>query len=219
MLQYACAPDRAIARSLLVSWQLTDHTALLVVDVQCGFDDPRWGERNNLGAEALIFGLLLQFRSAHRPVVHVWHDSPAPDGAFRLGTPGHLPKAEALPLADEPVYRKRVNSAFIGTSLERDLRAASIDTLVIVGLTTNHCISTTARMAGNLGFATCVVADATAAFERPTVDGRRRAPGEVHEGALSDLSGEFATIVDAGAVAAAIRRAPHSPRGAGVSAP
>ncbi len=172
------------------------RTALLVVDVQAGFADAAWGPRNNPDAEANIAALLAGWRAAGAPVIHVHHDSPAPTGRLRRGTPGHAPKPEAMPLADEPVFRKRVNSAFIGTNLESDLAARGVKALVIVGLTTNHCISTTARMASNLGFETVVVADATAAFARAHVDGRRRSADEVHDAALSDLKDEFARIVE-----------------------
>lgn len=140
----------------------TRPPALLVVDMQLGFDDPRWGERNNPQAEANIAALLNVWRSVGAPVLHVHHDSPGPEGLLRAGTPGNKVKPEARPLAGEPTYRKSVNSAFIGTGLEADLRAADIETLVVIGLTTNHCISTTVRMAANLGFETFVVADATA---------------------------------------------------------
>ncbi len=92
------------------------------------------------------------------------------------------------------MHVKTVNSGFIGTGLEQALREAGSASLVIVGLTTNHCVSTTARMAGNLGFDTYVVEDATAAFEGRALDGRVRPAEEVHSGALSDLSGEFAAI-------------------------
>jgi nicotinamidase-related amidase len=88
-----------------------------------------------------------------------------------------------------------VNSAFIGTNLEADLRTLGIETLVLVGLTTNHCVSTTARMAGNLGFETMVVADATATFDRANLDGTMRRAEDVHQAALSDLRDEFAQIV------------------------
>ena len=102
---------------------------------------------------------------------------------------------EASPAPGEKIYLKDVNSAFIGTTLEHDLRSDNIDTIVVVGLTTNHCVSTTVRMAGNLGFATYVVADATAAFDRLGLDGEIRPAAAVHAAALSDLSDEFATII------------------------
>ena len=170
--------------------------ALLVIDVQMGFDAPAWGPRNNPGAEANIATLIAAWRKAGALVVHVHHISAHPSGHFRWGTPGRTPKPEAQPLPSDRVYAKRVNSAFIGTSLERDLRAIGIGTLAIVGLTTNHCISTTARMAGNLGFETLVVADATAAFDRVGLGGAIRPAEEVHRSALSDLQDEFARIVD-----------------------
>lgn len=182
---------------------LPANAALVLIDVQQGFLDPGWGERNNPEAEANIARLLSAWRETRRPVFHVHHESQSPTGSFRPGTPGHLPKPEAQPLAGEPVYRKRVNSSFIGTKLEEDLRTAGIQTLVIVGLTTNHCVSTTVRMAGNLGFAAFVVSDATATFARPHLDGRPRSAQEVHDAALSDLNEEFAEIVTTEAVLAA----------------
>jgi nicotinamidase-related amidase len=107
-----------------------------------------------------------------------------------------------------------VNSAFIGTSLEADLRAAGIDMVLVVGLTTNHCVSTTVRMAGNLGFKTYVVSDATATFDRPGVDGRNRPAGEVHAAALSDLQEEFAILVQTKDVVGEPTRARVVPHGA-----
>lgn len=174
----------------------THNAALLVVDVQAGFDAPAWGPRNNPRAEANIAALIAAWRARRGLVVHAHHESPGQDGHFRWGTPGRKPKPEARPHAIDWVYAKSVNSAFIGTGLERDLRAIEICTLVIVGFTTNHCISTTARMAGNLGFETFVVSDATAAFDRINLDGRVSPAEEVHQAALSDLRHEFARIVD-----------------------
>jgi len=176
------------------------RAALLVIDVQKGFDDPYWGSRNNPEAEANIQNIIATWREAGRPVFHILHDSTSPDSPLRPGISGNSPKPEAQPREGEAIYRKTVNSAFIGTSLETDLRSAGIDTLVVVGLTTNHCVSTSVRMAGNLGFDTYLVTDATATFDRPGIDGRLRPAAEVHAAALSDLQGEFVTLVDSSAV-------------------
>ena len=172
------------------------HAALLIVDVQEGFSDPSWGPRNNPEAETNIGRLLAAWRKTGRPVIHVRHDSLSLKGKFVPGTPGNAPKAEAVQQEGEPVHHKTVNSGFIGTRLEQDLRAAGIDTLAIVGLTTQHCVSTTTRMAGNLGFQTYIVADATATFDQVGIDGQKRAASDVHFAALSDLNGEFATVID-----------------------
>ena len=184
---------------------LPANAALLVVDVQQGFDDPKWGLRNNLDAELNVARLIAAWRGSARPVLHVLHDSSSPDSPLRPGIAGNAPKPEAEPEEGELVLRKTVNSAFIGTSLEADLRRAGIDTLVVVGLTTNHCISTSVRMAGNLDFVTYLVSDATATFDRVGLDGRTRPAEEVHASALSDLQGEFATVVNTDAILGALR--------------
>lgn len=171
--------------------------ALLVIDVQMGFNDPSWGKRNNPSTESEIANLLALWRTHALPVVHVRHASILPGGKLRPDGPGYDYKPQALPLPGESQYTKSVNSSFIGTTLEADLRASGIRTLVLVGLTTNHCVSTTARMAGNLGFETYVVSDATATFDRRGIDRSLRPAQQVHEGALSDLNEEFATVATA----------------------
>jgi nicotinamidase-related amidase len=175
---------------------IDQRAALIVIDVQNGFDDAAWGARNNPLAEACVALLMNTWRKAGATVLHVHHCSVSSTGFFRPGTRGIEPKPQAIPRDDEAVYRKRVNSAFIGTTLEADLRKQEISSLVIVGLTTNHCVSTSVRMAGNLGFETYVVSDATATFARAGADGRMRSAEEVHNAALGDLQGEFAEVVD-----------------------
>lgn len=181
------------------------RAALLVIDVQRGFDDPSWGPRNNLEAEANIARITVAWRDAGRPVFHIIHDSTSQDSPLRPGQLGNLAKPEAEPRNNESVYRKTVNSAFIGTNLEADLRDANVKTVVLVGLTSNHCVSTTARMAGNLGFATYVVRDATATFDRLGIDGHTRPAEEVHLAALSDLQDEFATVITTSALVSSLR--------------
>ncbi len=171
--------------------------ALLVIDVQKGFDAPGWGPRNNPGAERLVARLLEAWRLAGWPVIHVQHVSVEEGSALGPGRPGVEIKPEAQPREGEPLFQKSVNSAFIGTGLEDYLRSEGIASLVLVGLTTNHCVSTTARMAGNLGFQTFVVGDATATFDRTGPDGTVHPADLVHAVSLASLHGEFATVVAA----------------------
>jgi nicotinamidase-related amidase len=168
--------------------------ALLIIDVQRGMDDPRWGERNNPQAEQRIASLLAAWRARAIPVIHVQHSSLEPKSPLREEAPGHAFKVEALPVAGERIFRKHVNSAFIGTDLETYLRDKGIDSLVMAGITTDHCVSTTARMAGNLGFAVTVVEDATATFERTGPDGTHYSADLIHRVSLASLHGEFATV-------------------------
>jgi nicotinamidase-related amidase len=176
---------------------LPPNATLIVIDVQKGFDEAYWGERNNPGAERNIERLLARWRASSRPVVHVRHDSVEGDSALRPDRPGNAIKAEAAPAAGEPVVGKHVNSAFIGTDLEAQLKAHASDTVVLCGFTTNHCVSTTARMAGNLGFRTFVLSDSTVAFSMrsPGPGGRVIPAAEMHEVGLAELNREFATIL------------------------
>lgn len=180
------------------------NAALVSIDVQQAFNDPSWGQRNNPDAERKIAALLAAWRETGRPIFHVQHRSASPTGLFRPGTPGYLHKPEGQPLAGEPVIFKSVNSSFIGTDLEARLRAAGIEVLVIMGLTTDHCVSTTTRMAGNFGFETYFVADATATFARTGPDGRHYTAEQMHDTALASLDGEFATVVWSEEVLAAL---------------
>jgi nicotinamidase-related amidase len=173
---------------------LSANTALLLIDVQQGLDHPRWGARNNPDAERNIAALLAGWRQTHRPVIHVQHMSREPDSPLRPDRPGNAFKPEAVPQPGEPVFQKTVNSAFIGTTLEAHLRTHRIDTVVVVGITTNHCVSSTVRMAANLGFTVVVVSDGTATFERTGPDGDHHSAEQMHRVALASLHGEFATV-------------------------
>jgi nicotinamidase-related amidase len=187
--------------------KLPRNTVLIVIDVQEAFNDPSWGQRNNPGAEAQIAALLAAWRRTQRPLIHVQHRSPRPDSLFHPDRPGFKVKPEAAPLPDETVLCKDVNSAFIGTDLEQRLRDLGAEALVIVGLTTDHCVSTTTRMAANLGFASWLVADATATFERRGPDGRQFSADDMHATALASLHMEFATVVDSATVLAKLSTA------------
>ena len=174
--------------------QLPQNTALLLIDVQQGLDDPHYGERNNPDAETRIAEVLQAWRGAGWPVYHVQHHSTEADSPLQPGRPGVAFKPEAQPQGNEPVFVKQVHSGFIGTDLEARLRADDVETLVVAGLTTPHCVSTTTRMANNLGFTVYLLADATAAHSATGYDGTAYSGQQVHEAALTNLHGEFATV-------------------------
>lgn len=180
--------------------RIAQNTALILIDVQVGLDEPKYGERSNPDAEKNMARLLAAWREKGRPILHVKHNSTSPHSPLRPELPGNAIKPIVAPQGDEPVITKSVNNAFVGTDLEDRLRRAGIESVVIVGMTTEHCVSTTARMAGDLGFRTVVVADATAANEHTGYDGTRYSADAVHRLSLVSLQDEFATILTTDAV-------------------
>ena len=95
----------------------------------------------------------------------------------------------------EKIIEKEVNSAFIGTDLKQQLDKLEIKKVVIVGLTTDHCVSSSTRMAGNLGYDTFLVADATATFDKVGADGTKYKAEMIHEVELASLHNEFALVI------------------------
>jgi nicotinamidase-related amidase len=170
------------------------RVALMLIDVQQGLASPSLGQRNNPQAEANMATLLDCWRKRHWPIMHIRHCSTEHDSPLRPELPGNAFKEEVAPLASETVFGKTVNSAFIGTSLEQHLRQADIKHLVIVGLTTDHCVSASTRMASDLGFEVILASDATAAFERSGFDGRHYTGDDIHRVNLVSLDGEFCEV-------------------------
>ena len=177
-----------------------DHrNALIVVDVQLGFEDPSWGRGNNPSCVANILRLLQAWRQHGQPVVVVRHDSQSSASPLRPGQPGN----DLAPGVDGPrdlLVAKTVNSAFYGTpDLDDWLRATGTAHVTVCGITTNHCCETTARMAGNLGYATAFVLDATRTFDRVGPDGQVVPAEDLSRVTAANLHGEFATVVNTAA--------------------
>ena len=174
-----------------------DNPALLLIDIQKGFENIEYwgGQRNNPNAEENAGELLKLWRENKLPVFHIKHCSSNPASLLNENNIGNNFKEMVQPIEGEPIIKKKVNSAFIGTNLKEQLDTAKITSLVIVGLTTDHCVSTTTRMAGNFGFKTFIVSDATATFNKKGVDGQNYSAELIHETALASLNEEFATVV------------------------
>lgn len=176
-----------------------DKSALVVVDLQRGFEDlDYWsptGRRNNPQCESNIAALVDEWRGCGRPVVFVRHDSDSAGSPLQPGKPGNAFRAE---LSGEPdlLVTKATNSAFYGEpDLHAWLRARDQKGFAVCGIQTNHCVETTARMGGNLGYHVLFVADACHTFDRLGPGGDLMTADELTRATVTSLHGEFATVV------------------------
>ncbi len=169
--------------------------ALIVVDVQQGFEDPSWGRRDEAEAEANVAALLAGWRERGHPIVIVRHDSTQQGSPLAPGQAGNdlHPLIDTMP---DLFVTKTVNSAFYREpGLHGWLQRESIEAVAICGITTNHCCEPTARMAGNLGYDVQFVLGATAAFDRADLDGEVIDAELIKRVTAANLQGEFADVV------------------------
>jgi nicotinamidase-related amidase len=178
--------------------------ALVIVDMQIGMQSDALPARNNPNAEDQIATLLAAWRGAALPVIHVRHISRTPQSVFAPGQIDAAFQDRFTPRAGEHVVEKNVPDAFIQSGLERWLHVRDIRSLVIVGVSTNHSVESTARTAGNLGFATTVVADATFAFSQRDYAGTERSADDVHLMSLANIAREYASVLTTADVISAL---------------
>ncbi|GAA0402889.1 cysteine hydrolase family protein [Massilia aurea] len=169
--------------------------ALIIIDMQKGMQSATLPPRNNPTAEDTIGRLHAAWRAAGHPVVSVRHISRSPNSVFAPGQSGVEFQPRFHPMVHEHVVEKNVPDAFIHTGLERWLHERGITHLVIVGVSTNNSIEASARTAGNLGFSTIVVSDATFTFDKTDFGGAHRSAEDVHLMALANLHGEYAEVM------------------------
>jgi len=190
----------------------SEESALILIDMQQGMRDPAAGKRNNPDAEANMQRLLAAWRKAGWPVVHVRHASSTPGSPFWPGQPGAEFQPEFAPAAGEHVVVKNVPDAFVRTGLERWLQVRGLRQVVVAGVSTANSVESTARTAGNLGFDTVVVSDATFTFAKKDYAGVPRSADEVHAMSLANLEGEYAAVMSTAEVVGSIpARAPRGP--------
>jgi nicotinamidase-related amidase len=174
------------------------NTALILIDIQQGFDEHAYwgGTRNNPGAESNAKLLLQQWRDKKLPLFHINHNSVNPASPLHPNQPGNAVKEVVKPLPGETVIKKNVHSAFIGTNLKQQLDEQHITAVVIAGLTTDQCVSTTTRMASDYGYQTWLVADASATFAKKDLHGNTIDAETIHQANLASLQKDFATVLN-----------------------
>lgn len=170
--------------------------ALIVVDLQGGFEDPSWGRRDNPACEANVARLAREWRRQGWPVVVARHDSREPGSPLAPGRPGNALKPALDGAAPDLLVVKSVHSCFHGRpALDGWLRGRGVEAVTVCGITTDHCCSTTARVAADLGYRVRFVLDATHTFDRRDPAGALVPAEEVARVTAASLDGEFASVV------------------------
>ncbi|MCA6096078.1 cysteine hydrolase [Streptomyces sp. SCA3-4] len=193
--------------------ELHSKAALVVIDVQKGFDEEEfWGPRDNPDAEENIAALIDAWQATGRPVVFVRHDSPKPGSPLRPGQAGNdfkdvVEARRGKGEGPEILVTKTVNSAFYGTpDLQEWFEAEGIRQFVVTGIQTNMCAETTARMGGNLGYEVLFALDATHTFDLTGPYGWRLTAGELARATAVTLQGGgFAEVVTTAELVAAAK--------------
>ena len=186
-----------------------DATALIVVDMQNGFCHPD-GSFGSLGLDvsmtnAAIAGCRRLVDAAHTagvPVIYtryVYRADYADGGvlvqeilpaladvkSLAAGTWDAELVDELVPTDADFVLDKNRYSAFYGTGLEPILTSLKVNTLVLCGVTTNMCVETTARDAGQRDYRVFVAGDACGELEKAR-----------HDMALNTLGFGFGWVVE-----------------------
>ncbi|MFN7320894.1 MAG: cysteine hydrolase family protein, partial [Methylobacterium sp.] len=151
--------------------------------------------RNNPAADENGLALLAAWRQNGWPVIHVRHDSIVPGSTLGPGMPGHSFRPGFAPREGEALVTKSVNSAFIGTDLDLRLKRLQAEEVVVFGISTDMCVSTTVRTGANMGWRMILAADACFCFDQRDLDGTLIPAETMHRAHLATLAAEFATVL------------------------
>lgn len=185
---------------------IADNAALVLIDIQNGFDDAAWGRPSPdaSAAQDRMRELAHRWSESGRPLVVVRHDSTSSASPLRPGQPGNDVVAWVAELRADVLVTKTVNSAFIGEpDLDGWLRGRGVGQIIVIGIQTNMCVETTSRMGGNLGYDVIVPIDATSTFDLAGPDGAVMSAEDLARATATNLhGGGFATVTSASVILA-----------------
>jgi nicotinamidase-related amidase len=186
----------AVANRSSKSPKWADSTALIVIDVQKGFDNEEyWGSRNNPDCEANVGRLIAAWREHGWPIVFVQHSSTTPSSPLAPTSPGFAFK-DVVSGKPDLLITKTVHSAFYGdVDLDAWLTEHEISGVAICGIQTNMCCETTARMASDLGYEMVFVVDATHTFDLVTSARQVHRARDVSRYTVLTLEADFGTVM------------------------
>lgn len=175
-------------------------TALIVIDFQMEYFNGAAPGKLPIpdGPKAMAqANRLIAFADAHdMPVIHIQHLGAAGSALFAAGSAFAEFHPDISPAPHHVVVQKTTASSFASTDLHQRLQAQGIKTLIVCGLMTHMCISTTTRDARPLGYQVIVAADACATRDIAAWDGRDVvAHADIHRATLTALSDNFADVL------------------------
>lgn len=174
---------------------IPENAVLIPIDMQRAFDADPWPRRWNERLDENGLALLAAWRASGRPIIHVRHDSVEPNSTLRPATEGNALRPGFEPQSGEPLVTKTVNAAFIGTDLDLRLRRLGASTVVLFGISTDMCVSTSVRVGANMGYRVILVEDACDCFDLPDGEGGTIAARDIHRAHIATLRHEFATVL------------------------
>jgi nicotinamidase-related amidase len=170
-------------------------TALLVIDFQNEYFTGRMPIPDGDAALANTRQLIDYADRSDIPVFHIQHTAPA--GAPVFAIDGETVKFHPLmqPRSNDQVLQKTTVSVFASTDLDKRLKAAHIDTLIVTGLMTHACVAAAARDAEPLGYKVVVASDASATRAITRFDGQTIDKDTLHRSALATVEDTFGDIL------------------------
>lgn len=167
--------------------------ALIVIDAQEEYRDGQLKLSGLTEALANIQSILTHWRENGGTVIHVQHHA---KGLFDPSGPYAAIMPEVAPHDGEAVVTKSVPSSFGNTNLDELLTKANLKHVALTGFMTHVCVSTTARVANEKGYAVTVISDATTTRDLPDAQTSKVTfASDLHRHELTMLSDTFAKIV------------------------
>ena len=191
-------------------------TAVLVIDFQNEYFDAS-AAPGFVGGRMVIPDGVAALRQTRRivdfadangiRVIHVQHVLPAGAPLFAQGSTNAAFHSDMQPRAGEAVVQKDNVSVFAGASaavLDKVLKDAGIDTLIIAGLQTHACVAGAARdaAAAPRGYRLVVSSDASASRDLDLASGKRIGHHALHAASLAQIEDTFGDVMDTDAILA-----------------
>jgi nicotinamidase-related amidase len=194
---------RAISGATTARTLAAAATALIVIDFQLEYFEGGRLFVPDGNAALKNAKRLIGFADTHEmQVFHVQHVGPAGGPLFAQDGAGIAFHPDILPAPHHKLVKKTTASSFASTDLHMQLQALGIKTLIVCGLMTHMCVSTTARDARPLGYQVLVPGDACATRDIDAWDGGIIGHADLHRAALTEVSDSFAEVLTTARLAA-----------------